>query len=194
MPQQLTDSSSLQKFLNQNNNTAVFTTLTNYSLWNWDPIPIIPYGLVYKFASEKDMIMSEDEYLQQQESLLHELSGNLPPTEKYDHLLLIAGIPKVYAAAYVNTGLYLIERYQNYETARRYFTRAIDIYPDATAAYTGLAIYYFHHDDCQKTQENIAILNRYSISDPEVKAYVEGISEFLNAVEKKCSRGRSSGH
>ncbi len=185
---QFSDVNQLLSFLNKNSTSDVFTAPGTYIKWHWDTVPIIPYGLVYKFATKQDARISKEEYIKQQGSLLSKLSQDLPPSEKHKDLLFIAGIPKNYAAAYINTGLYLIQRYNDYETAGQYFTRAIEMYPQATSAYMGLALYYFNRNDCPKAQENIAILKKYGVTDPEVKAYMNNASEFINTIELQCAK------
>ena len=147
----------------------------------------VPFGLLLQRVFTKEDIPPRDEYIRTQQAILAGLEKSahaMPPAESLSHLKLIADIPLWYARAFANTGLYLIAEYRDYETARKYFQKALAIDPNTDIAYEGLGDYAFYKHDCRKAQE--AYENATEINFLNRRVY-----QKLYTVVDKCLHDRA---
>lgn len=132
---------------------SIFTVVKDYnSLDSVSKTSLVPYGLLFR-AEQK---ISEDNFLKIQQPILANLEKSthiMQSTELLSQLKLVADIPLWYARAYANTGNYLILQFHDYNTAKLYFKKALDISPNADAAVEGLGDYSLSRNDCKKAQQ-----------------------------------------
>ncbi|MDP3941162.1 MAG: DUF2723 domain-containing protein [bacterium] len=135
----------------------VFISETDYHTIVFDgKILLYPYGMVWKYAKEPSDQLSKREFLAQQNKRLAALSGpeELISPEQRNRLWLLSNYPLFYSHAYTNTGYFLMYAYHDYELARTYFEKAIQIDDQDHWAYEGLGISYYKQKNFRRARES----------------------------------------
>lgn len=167
----------------------VFISETDYhSVVNGDDILLYPYGLVWKYATNKERRMSEEEFIKKQGALLSQLSdpNKLLSKEKKDRLWLLTNIPLFYAHAYTNTGYFLMHAYHDYPLARKYFQKAITIDDQDHWGYEGLGISYYQQKQYKKARD--AFKQAVTIQPLNHNAYFLLYGTYLALEDKKSAK------
>ncbi len=95
-------------------------------------VEFIPYGVLWKLASDKDLQISQTDFEKQQQLLLNNLQFR-EPESKYDPVVSsnynFLNITSIYAQAYLNTGNYLRIHYMDSAKANAYEEKAYKFNP-----------------------------------------------------------------
>lgn len=117
----------------------------------------MPYGLVYKLATDIESNLSEEEFLILTEHIWDTLLLPKYKGTEFSHIrnLTISEIPIAYAQSYVMVGDYLVFHYGDFEEAKRYYEKAMAFDSRTDAAYAALGFYYLHKIECQEAEKQL---------------------------------------
>lgn len=115
----------------------------------------IPHGLLFKFTRARDTSLSKEEFLDKQEKIWSKLSVPYPDTiaKQSFHNILISLIPVYYSIAFINIGDYIVGEYNDLESAKQYYQKAITVAPQEKDGYMGLGYAYVTEKQCEKAEE-----------------------------------------
>jgi hypothetical protein len=106
----------------------------------------IPEGLLVKMSDKK---IGKEEFLKMQNKLWQSYSfksrEDLTISERS---LLLAPVPELYSFAAARVGFFLITEYQDLDSSKKYFDKAIDYNPSSQEAHRGLSYYYLLKRKC----------------------------------------------
>lgn len=145
----------------------------------------IPYGLVFKLAKVKDFNLKKEDYLIQQEKIIHNfrMTKNDFENEAFYRSLTLNEIPSMYAGSFYDIANYLITFYKDTKASKAYCQRTIDIKEDSSIGYECLGNYHYSQNQCDKAQEN---LKKSIILDSKNKrAYIYLYLNYRNCYKNK---------
>ena len=131
----------------------------------------IPFGLGYKIADEKDLSMTEGEFIMQQEAIWQTFhipfKINLSAAESG---LTISEIPGLYSGGLINIAYYLRTHYHDFQKAKEYYVKAIAVDPQSELGYLGIGFTEIALHNCSSAQ--IAFGKELSINPTNKQAYL----------------------
>lgn len=112
---------SPEMLLKQEQSTPIFLEQSTYAHFK-----LMPYGLVYKIASDADRKLSEEQYIAAQSRILHgfHLSIFAHESDILADDLILYDIKQRYVQAFLATGVYIKKIYNDSKTADLFFSEA----------------------------------------------------------------------
>lgn len=153
-----------------------------YGKINW-----IPYGLVHKIGNDSDMEQIKEDYLIN----IEKIWAGYRVTKMNNRKLAISRnftltkILEIYSYAAVEMGDYIGSRYKDFESGRKFYQRAIDIYPNSIAGYERLGLYYLNKKKktCEEALSNFAKM--INIDKFNERGYVLSYITYRDCVKNK---------
>lgn len=140
----------------------------------------IPYGLVYRLIPRGEDIPTKDEFVLSQLKILHGLKNykkrEVPLAVQTPTL---SDVFRIYAGGWVASASYLISTYNDTDSIKYFYEKALSIDPDIPSPYRGLGFYYLEKNDCQKALDFFKKAYALDIKD-------KNIYFFLYATYKNC--------
>lgn len=177
----------LIKYISQKR--PVYSSETLPVVGSFEKVRWVPYGLVNKFFQESDKLPTQEEYFKENSKVWDNLKyfKNLEKQEKYlaRGSLILSDIPSAYANSLLLTGNYVLEQYENKDSAEAFFLSAQKTAPNFYRSYQILGVYYFSEKECDKAKD-------YLKKAIEIYPFDTDVYYFLYSTYTSCLSDKKS--
>lgn len=147
----------------------------------------IPSGLAFKYVLDKEEVPDKETFLRQTEKIW---SGYRIPSQNSKNIkgngnLTISVIPSYYGQSLTSIGNFLVSEYNDIDSAKYYFEKALKANPTTKSALSGLGYVYFSKRDCYASENTANAVLKIDNADREAMILLYAIySDCLKDKQK----------